>query len=387
MDSLILSVAIGLVFSFAVLAAVTSIITEGIARFLGLRGEYLLRGLRTMLDGDGTFALFGSDDVPANTPGPAIKNPRDLVAELRATTKAPASDGAPPEGSPPPQQAAQAEGATTPPKPKWVTRVMEHPLISPSGSQGQVVQNAGNTPLKSGQRRKLPSYVSARSFAQAVIDLVVPDASGETTFTDLEAAIKKVDSPVLQASLLSLLKATQGNIDAFRREIERWYDDQMARVSGWYKRHVRWISLAIALGLVLAFNVNAISIGRALYSDEALRGAVVTEAAQASDCSGDASACLKKIEDQIAEAKTLGLPLGWTPISRCVTPDDCSAWDAYGLADPDHNGAADIFFFLTVLLGYALMVVSVVPGARFWFDLLGRLGSLRSTGPKPAPTT
>src|SRR3954451_10475658 len=59
LESLILTVAIGLVFTFAVLAAVTSIVTEGIARFLGLRGEYLLRGLRTMLDGDGEVAVFG----------------------------------------------------------------------------------------------------------------------------------------------------------------------------------------------------------------------------------------------------------------------------------------------------------------------------------------
>jgi hypothetical protein len=29
-------------------------------------------------------------------------------------------------------------------------------------------------------------------------------------------------------------------------------------------------------------------------------------------------------------------------------------------------------------------VLALVPGARFWFDLLGRLGSLRSSGPKPA---
>jgi hypothetical protein len=28
-------------------------------------------------------------------------------------------------------------------------------------------------------------------------------------------------------------------------------------------------------------------------------------------------------------------------------------------------------------------VVALLPGARFWFDLLGKLGSLRSSGPKP----
>ena len=32
------------------------------------------------------------------------------------------------------------------------------------------------------------------------------------------------------------------------------------------------------------------------------------------------------------------------------------------------------------------MIGATVPGARFWFDALSKLGSLRSTGPKP-PTS
>lgn len=29
------------------------------------------------------------------------------------------------------------------------------------------------------------------------------------------------------------------------------------------------------------------------------------------------------------------------------------------------------------------MAVATLPGSRFWFDSLSRLGSLRSAGPKP----
>jgi hypothetical protein len=64
MNSLVITVAIGLVFVFAVTALVTSILTEAIARFLGLRSEYLLRGLRTMLDGSGDFGLHMKLQTP-----------------------------------------------------------------------------------------------------------------------------------------------------------------------------------------------------------------------------------------------------------------------------------------------------------------------------------
>ena len=57
MDSLILQTAIGLVFIFATAAGLVSVITESVSRYIGLRAEYLLRGLRTLLDGGGTFEL------------------------------------------------------------------------------------------------------------------------------------------------------------------------------------------------------------------------------------------------------------------------------------------------------------------------------------------
>jgi hypothetical protein len=30
------------------------------------------------------------------------------------------------------------------------------------------------------------------------------------------------------------------------------------------------------------------------------------------------------------------------------------------------------------------MIMSLVPGAQFWFGLLSKLGALRSAGPKPS---
>ena len=36
-----------------------------------------------------------------------------------------------------------------------------------------------------------------------------------------------------------------------------------------------------------------------------------------------------------------------------------------------------------VLIGFLIMIISIVPGAQFWFGLLSKLGSLRASGPKP----
>ncbi len=86
--------------------------------------------------------------------------------------------------------------------------------------------------------------------------------------------------------LLSLVSQAEGDIEKLRTSIEQWYDDHMARVSGWYKRHVRWISLGLALLFAAFFNLNAIEIGRTLYSDEAVRAQVVEQAQGSTACTG-----------------------------------------------------------------------------------------------------
>ena len=62
LSSGIIDLAIGLAFVFGVTAALASVITELISRFLGLRGAYLLKGLRELLDGTGVEAVVNEAD-------------------------------------------------------------------------------------------------------------------------------------------------------------------------------------------------------------------------------------------------------------------------------------------------------------------------------------
>lgn len=346
MDSLVLETVIGLVFVFAVFASVVSVLTEVIARFIGLRGEYLLRGLRTLLDGGGTFSL----------------NP------FQRTTQPPAPAGAEPE------------------KP-MVTEVLTARLLKTCADKGVMPSNAGNAKLSNTDRRRLPSYLSARSVAQSIVAVLVPDASGTTTMDEIRASLEKLpEDSSARAALLQLALQAENDIARFRNDVEHWYDDQMDRVSGWYKRHVRWISLGVGVLLVLALNLNAVTISRSLYTDEALRSAVVTEAADAATCGAkEPAACMADLRKQVATFTSAGLPLGWATVPACAGPSSCSWGQAKGLLDPAPGVGvgSDTWFFLGTIAGWALMVLTLLPGARFWFDALSRLGSLRSSGPKP----
>lgn len=348
MDNVILETVVGLVFIFGIFAVVVSLLTELVARFIGLRGEYLLRGVRTLVDGQGQFRL-SLGDLFARTAGRPAPKPGE-------------------------------------PEDPFVTRLMQHPLICTSADKAQIPPNAGNARLTNAQRRRLPSYLSARSFARAVLDTVIPDAAGTTTMDQIRNALNELPDGHLRASLVGLANTAGNDVAGFRRSIEDWYDDHMARVSGWYKRHVRWISLVLGALLVLLFNLNVVQITQSLYTDQVLRGSVVTEATRAAQCgTKDPATCLRDMRDQIDRVRGAGLPIGWATVPGCAAPARCTWWEQRGLAAAHAGLASGLLSLLLVLVGWVLMILTLLPGARFWFDALSRLGSLRSTGPKPSP--
>ena len=62
----------------------------------------------------------------------------------------------------------------------------------------------------------------------------------------------------------------------------------------------------------------------------------------------------------------------------------CGWWQQRGILSPSGSVGSQAAQVLVVLLGFLVMIVALLPGAQFWFGLLSKLGTLRSTGPKPA---
>jgi hypothetical protein len=418
----IIDIAIGLAFVFGVTAALGSVFTELIARFLGLRGAYLLSGLRELLDGTGgqtpgTGSQTALKDAVKNYE--AMKNlmqPPARAAAARAkpaARPAAASAAAAPAAAAPaaatPAAATAAAAATpiaAPEEPATMSAtgaLLGSPILRSQGMTGQITSRdltlqpgkAGRPAQMTGDagkwsqwrdRRSLPAYISAESISEAIIDLLVPNSAGDTTMTEIQKGIKALPGwmPTFKESLQALANNAGKDIDLFRTSVENWYDDHMGRVSGWYKRHVAKITIVIGAILVLLLNINTLTIGRTLYSNSVVRTAVSTVAAKTTSCPADQSkqTCLADLQTQLSAATQAGLPIGWGTVADCAAPDThCNLLDQRGIFSR-HGGSP--WQFVLVLVGFLITIIALTPGARFWFDLLSRLGSLRSTGPKPA---
>jgi hypothetical protein len=413
LSSGIIDLAIGLAFVFGVTAALASVATELISRFLGLRGAYLLRGLRELLDGTGGVTVVNEAErdftamrglvngsIPAGTMAQVLTGPKTQAAAATPAAPSPTAkptNGRPVEkptnGGPVDKRNMSATGA-----------LLGGPILRSQGMTGEIFDReltvkpsrfgsgvTGGTwwKLRWGTRRSLPSYISAKSISEAVIDLLVPDAAGNTTMTTIQDSLDRLPKDLpFTTSLQSLATNAANDITRFRTSIESWYDDHMDRVSGWYKRHVAKITITVGAILVILLNINTITLGRTLYSNSVVGTAVSTVAAHNSTCQAGNQQCLATLQADLAAATQAGLPIGWPTVSACLVKGaSCNWWQQRGILNPKGSSGWQL---VLVIIGFLLTILALTPGAQFWFGLLVKLGAIRSTGPKPpmpAPAT
>jgi hypothetical protein len=367
----IIDVAIGLAFVFGVTAALSSVFTELIARFLGLRGAYLLAGLRELLDGTGGETAL--NDAVAN------------YDEMKGLVK----PSAPADGARKPTKSATGVllGSPILRSQGMVGDISSRKLTVQPGKSGRPLQmtSAAGRWFQWRDCRSLPAYISAQSIGEAIIDLLVPNSAGATTMAKIQGGVKALPDwmPTLKTSLQALANNAGQDVKLFRTSVENWYDDHMSRVSGWYKRRVAKITIVIGAILILLLNINTLTIGRTLYSNSVVRTAVSSVAANSTSCPAGQKQqeCLASLQSQLSAAAQAGLPIGWGTVTGCAAPTASCNWlERRGIYSPGGSP----WQILLVLGGFLITIIALTPGARFWFDLLSRLGSLRSTGPKPA---
>jgi len=342
MSSAVIDTALGLGLTFFLVALISSAAVEAVANVVRKRAKYLLRGLRDMLD------------TPVDVE--ASKKKDDIAAEKELYAKSLTSNV--PDGSAPPAP----PGGAVPGHPLWTVQLMGHPLVRPFKQS-----NAAG-----GQTRN-PSYLPARSFAAALVDMIVPNAQGTTTLDAIRASVNGLDPALpFKGVLLSLLNTAGQDVGVFMSALERWYDDQMARIGGSYKRWAKRWAIIIAILFAVLFQVDAVAIGTRLFVDAPLRESVAAAAVEA----GQKPLCTPAQDESLSTTQACvtqafgGLPVGWSAGDL--------QWNGGTVPGTEES-------WLLKALGWAITGFAASLGAPFWFDALGKLGSLRNTGQKPNP--
>lgn len=227
-----------------------------------------------------------------------------------------------------------------------------------------------------GRSGQLPSYVPSRTFAMALFDLVAPvkDATTPRTIQDIRNAVANIPNERVKSALVSLIDDAGGDLKKAQENVERWYDDAMDRVSGWYKKKTQVIILLWALVVTLSVNADTILIANTLAHDSTLRASLVAmaEATAKEPLPQDAKGTAERVQQMSSEIKKLGLPIGWSRASK----------DPKNPNDPK-SLPSDIGEWALKIIGLLLTTGAVSLGAPFWFDVLNKVANIRSVGKQP----
>ena len=249
-----------------------------------------------------------------------------------------------------------------------VDHLYEHPLMGNLGAS----------------KGRLPSYIPARTFSVSLVaslrDYTAALASSAATETaakglppfstpdvlldDLKARIVALPDDPLKTTLVTVLQGTKNDYDAALAAIDGWFDAQMDRVSGAYKRWSGIVQAIIALIVVAALNSDTLNLITQLHgvanapalmdAAKSANGQALIDAVQSSN-GRSTSQLLTGLSDA-------GVTVGWS-----VVPHGAGQW-------------------LMKIAGLAITWLAVLMGAPFWFDVLKQVVPVRMAGTKPVTT-
>lgn len=378
-----IDVAAGLVFVYLLMSLLTTVVREAIEGFMKRRSRNLEKGLIELL----------CDHPPQN------------VSNKGAVVKADASGY------------------------ELLKNFYDHPLTM------SLYRGRYTIPPKRGffQGKNLPSYIPSSHFAFVVLDLLA-DSGGQNAEGSLDpnailTASRNLPNARLSKMVQFAINNSAGDIDKARMFLENWYNATMDRVSGWYRLETQTLIFWLALVTCVILNVNTVVIAQSLYLSPSLRKAVEASSEtyykEKASAHSDASQLMPDSGKNPLSA--LDLPLGWndttidtmnhlfrfcdSPGDATYTPGNCRTTEIPVTPMPDwskgslthnlsqswrnisertvnlyrgtpslgDNALFNVLPLISLIAGWLMTAFAVTLGAPFWFDILARLMTVRST--------
>ncbi|MBX3257279.1 MAG: hypothetical protein KF862_24345 [Chitinophagaceae bacterium] len=410
-----LDIAIGLIFIFVLYSLLATAIHEFIATLFAYRHRMLDIALEQMLDGRHysyywwnkignifwwLFARFIRQKKPvtfAEAGGDTMLKFTDFTAKQNLTEQQ--------------INALKAAGIRRNVLNKkaalFAANITEHPLYKRS-SENSVFY-------------KKPAYLSADVFSDILIDVLGKKVSEPVLMKDIKNNLSNPDiagmNPELKNILTIYINQANGDMVRFKGLIEDWYNQQMDRVKGWYKRQTSRILLVIGFALAVAFNVNTLQIAGKLAENDKARDKLAQQATEWVKANPSIPASANLVDSTLSDSafkvakqnflkvsaayqkeidsatNLVGMGWGSRVLDRKISYQQLywieypvkAVFDFLGFIIPD--AVLSVYYEITrnpgILIGFLITAFAVSFGAPFWFDLLNKFVNIRSSGKSP----
>ncbi len=332
-NSVILDVAIAVIFTFLGVSLLTSAVVEGFASFINLRSSTLKGGIIRLLND---------------------KNFNGLAAQLYAHALIH------PQGAGLAALPRQGMGAI----PYDVQTILG---VAPGGNGGlrETLMDALN--------KNQPAYINSGQFAAAMTDMLSlkPGMTPEDVKQAINNAVSPTENPQINQLLIGMIDRTQNDYAKLQQELAGWFDNAMDRLSGVYKRKTQVIAFVVALLISLFINANPFMVGQRVWAQPSLN---------------DSLKLATTTPDQNTMLLIESLPIGWAN-GRLGHVFGRHGEDI-SLLPPAKNQTPPWWTYLfPAFLGWLISAAASLFGAPFWFDTLQRVVRLKGAGPSPKERT
>jgi hypothetical protein len=398
-NSAILDVIIGLAFVYTMLSMICSALTEWFARFMSLRSKTLAKGIKSLLGEMDTEKLYehplikglttkkGKPSyIPAHTFFLAVMdiimspkqpnhfqikpNETEKIEEVRQVVASLPSDsvikGALLERidtianlpSTPEEKATllnQIDGIA---KVRLDTLIKRN-MLDDIDAQIVKLQN-----IIAAEDQSTPPTETTKDLEK------IHEFKAAVAMLPLDSGIKNMFFTLINTPEIALMDDEKEQLKRVQKKAEKWFDDAMDRVSGWYKRNTQLFILFCALVVTVAANVDTLKIINQLwYEYDETTGSALVSAAEGlirdRDKLESLEAPMEKLMQIQEELQRQPLPIGWHK----------GEFERFVEHFKDEGPAR--------IPGWLLTTIAVSLGAPFWFQLLNKIVSLRSTGNRP----
>lgn len=233
---------------------------------------------------------------------------------------------------------------------------------------------------------RIPSEITSRNFADATVEMINRgDFSSASISEKIKHNIQQLPESNFKDILASKIEETHGDVEAFKKSIEDWYNDYMAKVSRWYKSRMNYFILAFSFFITVAMNVDSFRVMNELWKNEKLRESVVNLSEEItrqeykeylSDTTAKDSldVALNKVNANYQKLHLLDFPITWA-YEYQVKNMGKGHMKELPLIEKLKWSFAQIN--LEKFLGFLITTMAVSIGAPIWFDLIKKLVSAR----------
>lgn len=210
--------------------------------------------------------------------------------------------------------------------------------------------------------KRLPSYIPARLFAIALVDIVTKHADDGC----LSQGIQRMQSQELGQGMRALIRHAVPGREL--SALELWYSEVMDAASGAYRLRTLFLVMTVAIAMVIPVNLDAVRISNHVARHSLMERIVESrlQAAAKAATKPQSTAPSLALPD-VATLQGLAFPMGWS--------SERTELRAREATHPDWL----LNWLLMKIVGLLTSIFAIMIGASFLFDLLNRFMVVRST--------